>query len=272
MPESPRPTLEYLPAPPAPLVRLSDFGLSRFVELFPNNEAELLVTRCGSEAYAAPELVTAGGRPRLTNTSVEGGDKNRAKSAGVYDARETDAWACGVVLYTLVVQKLPFGEGVVGNKSAGERPDKTERKKWLMRIAKGEYSWPEVGNAESALADLVGPSLASSCGAKRIVGKLLVRDPGKRARIADLWADPWMKGTGIDSDLSVAIKPANAEHGFIDELGNMKDAKGDTTNVDEKILWQEEEELQELEQQEEQHGPWLVDQDAIHSIARQELA
>jgi hypothetical protein len=143
-----------------------------------------------------------------------------------------------------------------------------------MRIAKGEYSWPEIGNTESPPADLVGPSLASGCDAKRIVGKLLVRDPGKRARIADLWGDPWMKGTGIDGDLPVAIKPANAEHDFIDELGNMKerDAKGDSPEVDAKILRQEEEELQELEQQEEQHGPWLVDQHAIHSITRQELA
>ncbi|KAJ4482821.1 kinase-like domain-containing protein, partial [Lentinula edodes] len=64
-----------LPTPPQPLIKLTDFGLSRFID----HANPLLTTRCGSEAYAAPELVVSGG----------------------YDARETDAWACGVVLYAL---------------------------------------------------------------------------------------------------------------------------------------------------------------------------
>ncbi|KAF9484955.1 Pkinase-domain-containing protein, partial [Pholiota conissans] len=79
-PTSPPPTLASLPALPAPFIKLTDFGLSRFVELDAHGDAEPLSTRCGSEAYAAPELVTGG---------------------GVYDARKTDAWACGVVLYAL---------------------------------------------------------------------------------------------------------------------------------------------------------------------------
>ena len=70
------------PLTPAPLVKLTDFGLSRFVD----PASPLLTTRCGSESYAAPELVT--GRP--------------------YDGRETDAWACGVVLFALVARRLPF--------------------------------------------------------------------------------------------------------------------------------------------------------------------
>ncbi|KAJ4493366.1 kinase-like domain-containing protein, partial [Lentinula lateritia] len=70
-----------LPTPPQPLIKLTDFGLSRFID--PANP--LLTTRCGSEAYAAPELVT----------------DSESENAGGYDARETDAWACGVVLYAL---------------------------------------------------------------------------------------------------------------------------------------------------------------------------
>ncbi|KIK59099.1 hypothetical protein GYMLUDRAFT_169952, partial [Collybiopsis luxurians FD-317 M1] len=69
-----------LPTPPQPLIKLTDFGLSRFID----PARPLLTTRCGSEAYAAPELGGGG-----------------AGGAGGYDARETDAWACGVVLYTL---------------------------------------------------------------------------------------------------------------------------------------------------------------------------
>ncbi|KAI4293954.1 kinase-like protein, partial [Schizophyllum commune Loenen D] len=74
--ENPHPSYN----PTQPLVKLTDFGLSRFID--PDNP--LLKTKCGSEAYAAPELVTS-----TTYTS------------GGYDPRLTDSWACGVVLYAL---------------------------------------------------------------------------------------------------------------------------------------------------------------------------
>jgi len=207
IPSSPIPTLATLPPPPAPFIKLTDFGLSRFVEIYENGDAELLATRCGSEAYAAPELVTG--------TSGSGG-------RGVYDARRTDAWACGVVLYALVGRQLPFGEGVtVGGAAAGARGGsriggergvgngighgKLERRHWLMRIARGEWEWPggEDGGDDSSEgvhvdADrremLVGPKLVQSRGARRVVTRLLVRDPQKRARIGDLWDDIWMSG------------------------------------------------------------------------------
>ena len=288
-PDSPRPSLDELPAPPTPLIRLGDFGLSRFVDLSPNGEVELLMTRCGSEAYAAPELVTGGGRSRLTSTSESDG----ANSNGVYDARETDAWACGVVLYALVARKLPFGEGIAsgdeagvdGSNITGERAgnrrgtyDRTQRRQWLMRIAKGEYSWPELGNDEShSKEELTGPRLALSRGARRIVEKLMVRDPGKRARIADIWNDPWMEGIGIDKDLAPAMTCPNAEHDFVDELGSFElqqDAVIDnvTENLDEQTCWLEDQELDKLEKEEEQDGAWLVDEHRIHTITRQELA
>lgn len=285
-PESPRPSLNDLPAPPAPLIRLGDFGLSRFVDLSPNGEVELLMTRCGSEAYAAPELVTGGGRSRLTSASDSDGVNNN----GVYDARETDAWGCGVVLYALVARRLPFGEGVAndeeagadGNNISGERGhrthNRTQRRQWLMRIAKGEYSWPELGNDEPLpKEELIGPRLALSRGARRIVGKLLVRNPTKRARIADLWNDPWMEGMGIDKDLAHAMTSANAEHDFVDELGSFEHQQeairdDEAKNLDEHTCLLEDEELEKLEKEEEQDGAWLVDEHRIHSITRQELA
>lgn len=196
-PTSPIPKLDNLPLPPSPFIKLSDFGLSRFVEIDANGEAELLSTRCGSEAYAAPELVTGGG----------------GAGRGVYDARKTDAWACGVVLYALVGRQLPFGEGVTGagggSKIGGERGvvagvpgTAAERRTWLMRIARGEWEWPDDADDEQATlpqpiqedAELVGPHLVRSHGARRLVDRLLVRDPKKRARIGDLWDDVWMCG------------------------------------------------------------------------------
>ena len=170
-----------------------------------NGEAELLWTRCGSEAYAAPELVTGG-------AGGSGGGGSREGRRGVYDARKTDAWACGVVLYALVARHLPFGEGVgaqpIGGSRIGEtrsagRGSLAERRHWLMRIARGEYEWPgdqgegaeesqSVEHEETEKDELFGSDLIRSQGARRIVGRLLIRDPKKRARIGDLWDDSWM--------------------------------------------------------------------------------
>lgn len=176
------------PNSPSPLIKLTDFGLSRFID----PAAPLLTTRCGSESYAAPELVT--GRP--------------------YDGRETDAWSCGVVLYALVTRMLPFDamnptpDNVVkpedqsaGKKVKGPRKDeKTERRALLMRIAKGEYSWPDLATHYGAVEDeddsLKGLDLVRSEGVRRAVGRLLVRDPRKRAKVAQLWEDAWMSGEG----------------------------------------------------------------------------
>ena len=144
---------------------------------------------------------------------------------GVYDARKTDAWACGVVLYALVARHLPFGEGVgaaqsIGGSRIGEgrnagRGSLAERRHWLMRIARGEYEWPgdQGEGAEDSQSEvevekekekdeLVGSDLIHSQGARRIVGRLLTRDPRKRARIGDLWDDSWMTLSGGGDEVS----------------------------------------------------------------------
>ncbi|KAI0355079.1 kinase-like protein [Trametes cingulata] len=184
------------PLPTSSLIKLTDFGLSRFID----PAQPLLTTLCGSESYAAPELVM--GR--------------------AYDGRETDAWACGVVLYALATRRLPFdapappsdGQGVGGGQAGGgipheqrarveadwevQRRKRGERRALLVRIAKGEYSWPEPDSREGGEGEgeLRGAALARSEGIRRVVGRLLVRDPRKRARVAELWEDAWMRGEG----------------------------------------------------------------------------
>ncbi|KXS14842.1 Pkinase-domain-containing protein, partial [Gonapodya prolifera JEL478] len=64
-----------------PTAPLADFGLAR-----PFAPGELLSTRCGSEEYAAPEMVM-GGR---------------------YEPSGVDIWAAGVVLFALLTSHLPF--------------------------------------------------------------------------------------------------------------------------------------------------------------------
>jgi serine/threonine protein kinase len=96
-----------------------------------------------------------------------------------YDGRQTDAWACGVVLYALGAGVLPFELKQLQSAS-------TESTRSLfLRIAKAEYTWP----------DDPPPHLASE-GLRGIVAKLLVRDSTKRAKMVDLWDEDWMNGEG----------------------------------------------------------------------------
>ncbi|KAL7282948.1 hypothetical protein ACG7TL_002366 [Trametes sanguinea] len=190
------------PLPSSSLIKLTDFGLSRFID----PAQPLLTTLCGSESYAAPELVM--GRP--------------------YDGRETDAWACGVVLYALATRRLPFDPPPPpGAAAAGiphenqmkmeaewevQRRKRGERRALLVRIAKCEYSWPEPepsapGDVREGEAS--GAMLAQSEGIRRMVGRLLVRDPAKRTRVADLWEDEWMRRDGAPPP-PVLVSPEDA--------------------------------------------------------------
>ncbi|KAG8737762.1 hypothetical protein FRC10_007817 [Ceratobasidium sp. 414] len=196
------------PVPPltTPLLKLTDFGLSRFID--PAHPQ--LSTRCGSEEYAAPEIVM--GSP--------------------YDGRETDAWACGVVLFALGTAVLPFADPPssspapsVHSSSQSPPPQQQQRRSYLLRIAQCQYD----------------PSGLSE-GARRVVGRLLVRTPSKRAKIAELWNDSWMRGAG-------APPPPPGLESHV-----------------------EGEEKHELEGEDEpQGGAFLVDQEGIDSVARQEI-
>lgn len=333
-----------LPPDSVPLIKLTDFGLSRFIELAPDGTGELLSTRCGSEAYAAPELVMGGTRV----VRVSGESTNRPREwRGVYDGRETDAWACGVVLYVLLGRVLPFGEGVSvdgvkRNRIGGERAiggtSAAERRQWLMRIAKGEWTWPEeeqggeeissvdvhvvigengttkVTGASGSLQteaqtsdneaateeeELCGATLIRSAGARRIVTRLLVRNPKKRAGIADLWDDSWMGGEeneGVDWDTPL---PATGYDGAgvsgedaaqipvelnfdLHKDRRWRDARGqrDLFDSDDEVEgWEgmsgdefegDEEDCSAADGFEDEDG-WLLDQDGIDNIARQEV-
>ena len=134
---------------PSPLIKLTDFGLSRFI----NPSSPSLQTRCGSESFAAPEIIMG----------------------KTYDGRATDAWAVGVVLYALVAGELPFD---TEDEGLGERE---ERKRRMMRIAKGAYSWEHGVGSE---------------GVRHVVSKLLVRDASRRSSVRDLWNCQWLQGPG----------------------------------------------------------------------------
>ncbi|KIJ27857.1 hypothetical protein M422DRAFT_54881 [Sphaerobolus stellatus SS14] len=141
-----------LPSPTCPLIKLTDFGLARFID----PAQPMLTTRCGSESYAAPELIMC--KP--------------------YDGRQTDAWACGVVLYALGTCVLPFDNPPNGGMS-------DTRRAFLSRIARVGYSWPRYEDAPLATEGL-----------RDVVKRFLVKDPVRRATLAEIWDEPWMRGEG----------------------------------------------------------------------------
>ncbi|KAH8588985.1 kinase-like domain-containing protein [Bisporella sp. PMI_857] len=100
---------------PYSVVTLTDLGLSRYV-----TDDQLLQTRCGSDDYAAPEVIM-------------GQD---------YNGRATDAWSLGVLLYALLESRLPFDV----------HPRMTEaqrmRSRTTHRIARIEWVWVEYGGDE----------------------------------------------------------------------------------------------------------------------------
>lgn len=68
-----------------PRVTLVDFGLARMLRSA-SGEQLMMCTRCGSEEYAAPEVIM--GQP--------------------YDGRASDAWSFGVVMFACLFGSLPF--------------------------------------------------------------------------------------------------------------------------------------------------------------------
>lgn len=123
---------------PSPVVTLTDLGLGRWIPKPP--ESPLLETRCGSEDYAAPEVLLG----------------------QQYDGRVTDAWALGVLLYAIMEERLPFDQ----------LPRSKRKSQKSHRIARCEWSWLKWGNEDGEWNPVRGGALE---GAQAIVEGLLVR-------------------------------------------------------------------------------------------------
>jgi protein-serine/threonine kinase len=240
-------------SPTSPLIKLTDFGLSRFID--PANP--YLTTRCGSEAYAAPELVVGGG-----GSGSESAGSGSGEWRG-YDGRQTDAWACGVVFYAVVCRQLPFGEGPdedfgggggengtrrgaggIGREWRGRNERGTQRirrrgmqgrRAWLMQIARGEWTWPDDNEDEGMTDEERTRRILLRCdGARKVVGRLLVRNPEKRAGVQEILEDDWVRGeVGVQMNGKVN-KVGNGEvqdglHAHADEDARTvdTDAEGD---------------------------------------------
>jgi carbon catabolite-derepressing protein kinase len=115
-------------------VKIADFGLSNIM-----TDGNFLKTSCGSPNYAAPEVI----------------------NGKLYAGPEVDVWSCGVILYVLLVGRLPFDDEHIPSLFA--------------KIAKGQY---------------VVPNYMSS-GAASLIKKMLAVNPVHRATIDEIRLDPW---------------------------------------------------------------------------------
>lgn len=121
-------------------IRISDFGLSRFV-----GRNGLVETACGSPCYASPECIS--GKP--------------------YDARKSDIWSCGVVLFAMVTGQLPW----------------TKRNQFQLfeQIRSAQFSIPEF--------------LSDNC--KDLIKRLMEPDMDKRITIDEALEHPFLQKAPI---------------------------------------------------------------------------
>eukprot|EP00049_Salpingoeca_infusionum_P001128 m.45464 g.45464 ORF g.45464 m.45464 type:complete len:510 (-) comp10880_c1_seq3:465-1994(-) len=115
-------------------VKIADFGLSNIM-----TDGDFLKTSCGSPNYAAPEVI----------------------SGKLYAGPEVDVWSCGVILYVLLVGKLPFDDDYVPA--------------LFRKIQSGSYNVPQ--------------HLSSK--AKDLLAKMLVVAPLHRITISKIKEHEW---------------------------------------------------------------------------------
>ncbi|KAG6003995.1 hypothetical protein E4U21_001537 [Claviceps maximensis] len=145
---------------PTSVITLADLGLSRRIA-----NDEKLETRCGSDDYAAPEVIM--GQP--------------------YDGRATDAWSLGVLLYALLESRLPF------DPHPGMSDAHRMRSRTSHRIARVEWRWVEFagedGDHEASEAKFKEQGLL---GAMEITEGLLKR-ARSRWTVDKVANQPWVR-------------------------------------------------------------------------------
>ncbi|KAI2777383.1 Pkinase-domain-containing protein [Daldinia loculata] len=115
-------------------VKIADFGLSNIM-----TDGNFLKTSCGSPNYAAPEVI----------------------SGKLYAGPEVDVWSCGVILYVLLVGRLPFDDDHIPS--------------LFSKIQRGVFTVPHWVPADAA----------------NLIRKMLQTNPVQRIIIDDIRLDPW---------------------------------------------------------------------------------
>ena len=163
---------------PYSLTTLTDLGLSRHIA-----PSEKLTTRCGSDDYAAPEVIM--GQP--------------------YDGRATDAWSLGVLLYALLESRLPF------DPNPGMSEGHKQRSRTSHRIARVDWSWVEfVGEEGDHESDPEKFKAMGLEGAMRVTEGLLRRSRN-RWTLDQVLEEEWVS-KAIDVEGGLRFMPEDGEN------------------------------------------------------------
>lgn len=172
-------------------IKITDFGFAKWLA-----EGEELHELCGTPGYLAPETLRC----------------NMVEDSGGY-SYEVDIWACGVIMYTLLVGCPPFWH----------------RKQMVMlrNIMEGKFSFssPEWNDISDAPKDLIR--------------KLLVVDPKERITIDDALQHPFFHSMQLfDQDISslkLSLRRDSRRYSRISEIAlRMQHRKFDPKK---KFLW-----------------------------------
>ena len=161
-------------------IKLVDFGLSNSYK-----HGSLLKTACGSPCYASPEMI----------------------SGKEYDPLYSDLWSCGVVLYCMLVGKLPF--------------DDEDIKLLYYNIRYANYFMP--------------PFLSNI--SQDFLRKILTPNPNKRIRIEELKKHPFFligEKTPLLKGILVGIEDIPVDEDIIKKMKNIFFI--DNEKVDEKFI------------------------------------
>eukprot|EP00884_Botryococcus_braunii_P009519 jgi/Botrbrau1/18569/Bobra.0367s0014.3 len=138
-------------------LKVADFGLSNHIR-----DGQFLKTSCGSANYAAPEVICG----------------------KLYSGPEVDVWSCGVILYAMLANCLPF--------------DNANISELFRSIQTASYRVPD----------------HMSSGVQDLVVRMLTVDPVKRITIDEIKQHPWYREaippylTSIISKESLVVDPA----------------------------------------------------------------
>ena len=117
-------------------IKVADFGMAVW-----QSAGNMLNTACGSPHYAAPEVI-----------------KGEA-----YDGTAADIWSCGVILYALLIGRLPF--------------DDEDLPKLLEKVKLGKFTMP--GDVDAR--------------AQNLIRRMLEKDVAKRITIPEILRHPFYK-------------------------------------------------------------------------------
>ena len=157
-----------------PVLKICDFGFSK------GGFDSQPKTQIGTPAYISPE-VYSGSQP--------------------YDGAASDVWACGVLLYVMLVGRYPFSDPQDPNNSH----------KMMQRVLCAKFELPE--------------EMTEEC--KDLLSRIFITDPKKRITVSGIYRHPWFL-----HDLSPSVPLGDTQPGPTEDTEGLQSLEDINAIVD----------------------------------------